>query len=76
MEIYKPLKDWELSCLAERMSPMEFDQIAIRYMEIRKVCVFSLFHKYKITYIFQSKGILLGYTRKYAYNQIHVKPAL
>ena len=37
MEIYKQLKDWELSCLAERMSPMEFDQIAVRYLEIRKV---------------------------------------
>ena len=57
MEIYKPLKDWELSCLAERMSPLEFDQIAIRYMEIRKVCVLLLSHRYKTAYLFQSEGI-------------------
>ena len=37
MEIYKPLRDWELSILAERMSPMEFDLIALQHLKIRKV---------------------------------------
>ena len=69
MEIYKPLRDWELSCLAERMSPMEFDQIAIRYMEIRKVYVFSLFHRSKITYIFQSEGIFILKMLQYPVNK-------
>ena len=37
MEIYKPVRDWELSILAERMSPMEFDLIALQHLKIRKV---------------------------------------
>ena len=44
MEIEKPLRDWEMSCLAERMSPMEFDRIALRYLEMTKVLI--CFHKF------------------------------
>ena len=36
-EFNKPVKDWELCCLAERMSPTEFDQIAIRFLGLTKV---------------------------------------
>ena len=37
MEIDKPLRDWEMSRLAEMMSPMEFDQIARTDLGITKV---------------------------------------
>ena len=37
MGIEKPLRDWEMSCLAERVTPMDFDQIALRYLGITKV---------------------------------------
>ena len=60
MEIYKPLKDWELSCLAERMSPKEFDQIAIQHMGIRKVCVFRCFIDTKLLH-FSIRRYFFGY---------------
>ena len=37
MNEYQILKDWELSHLAEQMSPLEFDQIARTDLEITKV---------------------------------------
>ena len=36
-EVNKPLKDWELSRLAQRMSPAEFEQIAVGYLGLPKV---------------------------------------
>ena len=36
-EINKPLKDWELSLLAQRMSPIEFEQTAVEYLGLPKV---------------------------------------
>ena len=46
-EVNKPLKDWELSLLAQRMSPFEFEQIAVEYLGLPKVgyifaCLISL----------------------------------
>ena len=37
MELHKPLKDQELSSLAERLLPMEFDTIATDYLGLTKV---------------------------------------
>ena len=36
-EVNKPLKDWELSRLAQRMSPPAFEQIAVGYLGLPKV---------------------------------------
>ena len=48
-EVNKPLKDWELSRLAQRMSPREFEQIAVGYLGLPKVedifvCLISLMY--------------------------------
>ena len=43
MELHKPLKDQEIVCLAERMSPMEFDKIATDYLDLTKVCLHLLY---------------------------------
>ena len=37
VDVNKPLKDWELSRLAQRMSPPEFEQIAVGYLGLPKV---------------------------------------
>ena len=39
MEIEKPLRDQEMSWLADRMSPMDFDRIALGYLGIPKVLI-------------------------------------
>ena len=59
MEINKPLQDWEISCLAERMSPMEFDQIARSDLGMTKVSriYFKLWwigwdHGWRISHVF------------------------
>lgn len=41
MEIHEPLRDSELANLADKMSPMEFDQIARTFLGITKVKIKS-----------------------------------
>ena len=43
MELHKPLKDQEIVCLAEKMSPMEFDKITTDYLDLTKVCLHLLY---------------------------------
>ena len=45
MELNRPLEDWELGCLAEKLSPMEFDQISVQYLHLKKVRCSVVFPK-------------------------------
>ena len=42
MDFLGVLEDDELSHLSERMTPVEFDRIALQYLKLKKVCRYGI----------------------------------